>query len=226
VTLDPNVTPEFEEVIRMAIEQRLFDLNTALPGIVQDYDPATRTASIQPALQRKYQDSVVSLAVVLKVPVIFPSAGSWQISGPIKPNDSGLLLFSQRSLDVWKKQGGLVDPRNPRKFHITDAVFVPGLVPQSRVNPNSTENLRIENGKAVLELTPDGRIEFKQSGGKSLVDTLISITGQLSALADILSKTTTNTMIGPQPLLDASNIAQIKSKIDGFKTDLTGLKES
>jgi len=38
-----------------------------------------------------------------------------------------MLLFSQASIDKWRKQGGKVDPVRDRRHDLSDAIAIPGL---------------------------------------------------------------------------------------------------
>ncbi len=221
---EPTTTPTDEDVIRMAIEQRLVNLNVSMPGVVESFDKATQTASIQPALKRKYSEGeVVNLPVLQKVPVVFPRGSTWSVTGPIVPGDTGHIIFSQRSIDVWKKDGGVVDPKDPRKFHITDAIFYPGLGPSSKALA-VTDHLTLTSGSAKIELQKSGKFRFEKTGGDELLDLLIQITTQLITVTDKLSTDMTNTMMGPQPLLAAADYAAAKSALTQLKNKITAIK--
>jgi hypothetical protein len=65
--------------------------------------------------------------VIPNVPVQFPQGGGYRITFPLAVGDTGLLLFSDVSLDVWLSQGGEVDPLDDRRFDLSDGVFLPGV---------------------------------------------------------------------------------------------------
>lgn len=59
--------------------------------------------------------------------------GSHSDHVPILPGDTGILIFADRALDLWYRQGGApVDPVHPRAHAQADAVFIPGLAPDAR----------------------------------------------------------------------------------------------
>ena len=65
---------------------------TALPGIIQSFDAAAMTCTVQPAIQALVRDEVGSLASVdlpllLDCPVQFPAGGGCTLTFPVKPND-------------------------------------------------------------------------------------------------------------------------------------------
>ena len=47
---DPNFSPQIEELIKNAIEQRLVQLHTSMPGVIAKYDPQKQVAETQPPI--------------------------------------------------------------------------------------------------------------------------------------------------------------------------------
>lgn len=43
---DLNFSPQFEEVLKTAIEQRLVQLHTSMPGVIAKYDPQKQVADV------------------------------------------------------------------------------------------------------------------------------------------------------------------------------------
>lgn len=78
---------------------------------------------------------VESVPVICNVPVMFLTAGGFTFTVPIRESTgrggtTGLLIFAERSLDRWLAGAGQeVDPELYSRFSITDAVFIPGLLP-------------------------------------------------------------------------------------------------
>lgn len=126
-------TLSLAELLQKAIASRLLDVHTAIPGRVQSYDASTQTADVQPLIKAKHrgEDSSLvteSLPVIPHVPVVFPGAGGMRITFPMQRGDTVLLVFSEASLDIWQNQGGgPVDPLDVRRFHLSDAIAIPGL---------------------------------------------------------------------------------------------------
>lgn len=125
-----NETPSLAKVIKDAIEARLAEVHVSLPAEIVSYDG--RKADVQILLERKYvSGEVVKLPLITNVPVIWPQTTDGGFRMPLEPGMTGSLVFSERSLDTWLVQGGLVSPNDPRKFALSDAQFVPGLIPFS-----------------------------------------------------------------------------------------------
>lgn len=124
--------PTLAEVIRSHVLANLSEMHIALPGRIESYDAATQKASVQPLLKLPFEDEegarqVERLPVIPGVPVQFPQGGGYRLTFPVAAGDTGLLLFSEASLDVWLAEGGEVDPRDDRRSHLTDAIFLPGV---------------------------------------------------------------------------------------------------
>lgn len=134
--MPPRNNPTLADVLRAALDSRLSDLHVALPARVERYDSARQAVSVKPLIRTAVPDAqleddeqraVESLPVINGVPVVFPGAGPYSITFPIAKGDTGLLIFSEASLDKWKSDGREVDPLDDRRHSLSDAVFIPGL---------------------------------------------------------------------------------------------------
>lgn len=206
-------TPTLEEVLSDAIEDRLLDLYTNMPGIVESYDSTKQTATIRPAIKRTYEDgSVVDRPLIQNVPVIFNRGKKSSDTFPLAKGDPVLLCFSMRSIDIWKKQGGSVDPKDFRKFNITDAYAIPGGSPQTNLIKNvHASHRRIVNDKALIEMQEAGKFKIT-NGTEELFDLLVQT---IQCLMDAKTPTT----MGPQPLWGQTQatLAQLKAKLETLK---------
>jgi hypothetical protein len=131
-----GTTPSLPEVIRRAVEAGLADAHVAIPAKVTRVDLAKGQLDVQPLVKdlRELEDGnieAVSVPVVTNVPVVWPGAGGFRLTFPIAAGDIVLLVFSDRSLDVWLAKGGEVDPADPRRHALSDAVAIPGIRPFS-----------------------------------------------------------------------------------------------
>lgn len=176
------MTPGLGQLIYEIVKYTLGEVNTAIPARVLEYDPEERRASVQPTVKRRYKDgSVVSRAPITDVPVVFPSAGGGTITFPVKPGDTVLLIFSQRSIDRWvQSEGGEVDPLDNRKHDISDAIAIPGLAPFPAALPADPDNVTIEFGSVSINLTPGGAVEITAPGG-------VTINGDVTVDGDVVA---------------------------------------
>ncbi len=142
-------TPSLEHVIRGAMDRWATELHTAIPAVVKSYDAETQTISAQPLIRvgvtgADGERDVERLPIISDVPVMFLGAGVFRITFPIAAGDTVLLIFSEASLDKWLSTGGDVDPLDDRRFHLSDAIAIPGLRSRPQATPVDDEALTIE----------------------------------------------------------------------------------
>lgn len=178
-------TPTLEQVIKDAIEGRLVDVNTAMPARVKKVDIAKQIVDVEPCLMRKYSDgAVVPLPVITNVPLVFQRTATGGLFFPIKAGDYVLLVFSQRSIDIWEEKGGIVDPKDPRKFNLSDAIAVPGLFPKGSAYARADAAFaRLEWGDASIELQPSGKFRIQKIGGEELFDLVSQLSQEVIDLS-------------------------------------------
>ena len=167
-------TPTLGQVLQDAIENRLCDVHTAMPGTVVTYDPLTGTANIQPLLLRTFKQGElpfplppIPLPLLNKVPVLFPRTTLAFVAFPLVPGDVGLVIFSERSIDRYKTFGGPQDPQDVRKHDLSDGFFFPGgyplTTPPIAVVPNAL-HMKYVASDIVMKAT--GEIEIKNPIGE------------------------------------------------------------
>lgn len=153
---DPNQAQEAHWTGRQA---RVW---TALPGIIQSFDPDALTCEVQPAIQGKriLEDGsveAVNLPLLLDCPVVFPHAGGCSLTFPIAPGDECLVVFSARAIDFWWQQGGVQPPAETRMHDLSDGFVIPGPWSQAKKISNvSTEavELRSDDRQAWVSIHP------------------------------------------------------------------------
>ena len=119
------------EVITKAIDVRQAELRVCMPGTVIAYYAATQTADIQPPIWSAIdlEDGTLQeqLPVLFNVPVEFPRGGGFVLMFPLVPGDTGVLEFSDFSMDLWRSSGLDGAPQDLRTHALGSAVFRPGL---------------------------------------------------------------------------------------------------
>jgi hypothetical protein len=195
---DAQVSGGQEEAYSAQIEGRLKDLHTCLPGIIVSFDPATQTASVQPAVKRIFTErGAVNLPVCVDVPVAFPGGGDFFLTFPVKANDECILLFSERAIDYWHANGGTQLPAEYRLHDLSDGIAQVGLNSQPKkltaLQMDGAE-LRTRDRMTFLRLTP-GKIYIKgdldlqgnltQTGNQSVTGntTAVTVTGTTDVIA-------------------------------------------
>lgn len=215
-SMDENLS----KVISNAISGALSNIHTCLPGRVESFDASTGLAKVVPLLKRKYvsEENPVDLPVISGVPVVFPRAGDSWLRLPIAAGDYVLLLFSERSIDRWLDMGGTVDPLDPAKFDLNDAIAVPGIYPKPdalEANGAST-SLEIANGSAFIEIKANGTVEITATKIvlKSSNVNLGDESGQALALKSDLARIVVTAPNGPCSVDTSACVGTLKVKGD------------
>lgn len=211
-----GVNPTFEDTIFTLIDSVLLEANFCLPAKIVKYYPDLQYADVQIQLKTKYEDGTVkALPTLPNIPVKWPRAngGKSFIHLPLAIGDDVTLVFAQRSLDNWKTQGGMQDPADRRKFHLSDAVaLVGGSAEPDAFKVLDPLSIELVNGKTYVKITPDGKFQAKNDTGE-LVMALHDSIVQAKKIATTLSTDTTNTLLGPQLLLGAPKYAAVAAAL-------------
>jgi len=123
---------DLSDLIREYTDYYFTRVHTSMPGVVTEYDPKTRRATVQPSLKRRAGNKeFITFPLLIDVPVMFPGTKKYTIHFPLEKDDEVEIRFSERSLEEWKNAGqdNIEDP-DPRRFSLSDAYCVPGLQPQ------------------------------------------------------------------------------------------------
>jgi len=169
--MDERGTRTLTESLSAAIEAAMLEVRTCTPARVTAYDAAEQKAEVLPLLKRKTAaGEVISPKPIGNVPVLQLRAGGFSVTLPVASGDVGLLLCSDRSLDLWLESGGQTDPQSRRHHQLTDAVFLPGLrhwdgVPSAvaGTTPGSDLVISAEDGDSFVTLTAGGDVKIKGS---------------------------------------------------------------
>ena len=180
------------QALPFAMEQRLLDVHTSLPGIVDHYDPATRRAKVVPALDLLLRDEQGTVtrrqrAMLTDVPVLHPAGGGYVVHVPLRRGDAVLLLFSERGIDRFKATFQRDAPDMGPIHAEKDAVAVPGFG-ALELTPAGTTGLTVqsEDGEEYVRLQ-DGTITVRSAGTITL-DGDVRVTGTLQAEGQVTAE--------------------------------------
>ena len=171
---------DIDLAIKSNINSKVSRLNTSLPAKIVKYDPKTQKAEVLPLIKLllKTGESRI-LPTISNVPVVQPATSKSMVMMPINIGDTVLLMFSQRSLDLWVDTEGQ-DPVNPddyRKHHFNDAIAIIGLFtfPQA-INDSSKHTLPHDTSDLVIAHnigTPEEcEIRLKSDGSVTMTSIL------------------------------------------------------
>lgn len=228
IDYQPEVPP-LDEVLLAGMEAHTLELRVCLPCAVMAVT-GNQLVDLQPLFQSRYVDGdTVTMPIIKAVPVSMPMGAAWGIKYPIAVGDTGMALFSDRSLDVWMAgQGGIVDVGDTRQHDINDAIFVPGLVPVAKQTKDTTQDLLVVNGKAKLRMTQSGK--FNLGNGSQEVLDLLNQT--MAAVSSLLSTLTSGPVVqvgaagAPASLTPAAiaSLQQVSSTVQSLQQALGTLK--
>lgn len=179
---------------RLAQEGHQARMWTALPGIVQSFDPSAMTVSVQPAVQGSVRDENgksknVQMPLLVDVPVVFPCGGGFSLTYPIREGDEALVVFSSRCIDGWWQGGEAAPPPDGRMHDLSDGLAIIGPRSQAtKLDPVvDIENvqLRTDDGKASLTMRPDYTIEAKNPQGSITIAPAGAVSLEASASCTI-----------------------------------------
>lgn len=183
--LQTERTNDFNEALRVAMENNQASLWTALPGIIQSFDTTKGTCKVQPAIKARVRDargnlSWVTLPLLVDVPVVFPSAGGFTITFPVQQGNECLVIFSSRCIDGWWQQGGVQVQAELRLHDLSDgfAILGPKSLPTVQalgapISPNTLQ-IRKDDGTAYIEMTATGAINIVAPGGVHVTGAVVA----------------------------------------------------
>lgn len=208
------------DAAKAVVDYRLNNVHTALPGSIVSYDYTVQKASVQPLLNKVWADGTNTPYPVLEnVPVVFPRAGGGGLTFPVVEGDTCLLVFIERSTDLWLTVGGQVNPDDPRKFDLSDGVALMGLFPftETSTADNNTDMV-LTFADSLIRIKANGDIVIQTSSKVAIGNTSTEVLNVLSTLMGYL---TGSTVMGPafNGPLNAAFIAQVnllKGQLDAI----------
>lgn len=162
---------EMQDLLTAAFQSQMNNVYTAIPCVVVSI-AGPSSVNIQPSVNQKMKDGgVKERPVIQSVPVSFPVSKTAGFTFPIKPGDTGIAVFSMRSIAAWKSSDGYPStPLNFGKMDKNDAMFIPGIQtfgsaindPGKHVWDHSIEDAVMFNGlggnEAEVRIKPSGDI--------------------------------------------------------------------
>jgi|ERR1700758_1453842 len=157
-----------QELLIAALDGRQRELWTALPCLIESFDPVALTCTAQPTIPVPLEDPItgltkwVTLPLLRDVPVHFPNGGGYTLTFPVAKGDEALVIFASRCVDSWWYYGNtttpfsVVNPTELRMHDLSDGFAFVGIRSQARKLPNvstTSTQLRSETGNTLIDLT-------------------------------------------------------------------------
>lgn len=163
------------QAVLTALQGERADIWTALPGIVQSFDAAAQTCTIQPTVRARIDSPTYSsatmvadpsgvfvwdqLPVLQDCPVHFPKGGGCTLTFPVKKGDECLVVIASRCIDAWWAYGGIQNQPILRMHDLSDGFAFVGFSSKPTVVGSISEvsaQLRTDDGAAFVELVSSG----------------------------------------------------------------------
>jgi hypothetical protein len=132
--------PRIGDIVRRRLSKALEALGVAAPGVVVSAAADGLTATVRigtnrrvPAAEVDGDDSTEEFSPVQSVPVVWPQGrGIWiDPADMLQPGDPVLLVCLDRDASSWRSSGEVSDPGDARLHDWSNAVAIPGLLPDS-----------------------------------------------------------------------------------------------
>lgn len=189
--------PDLSTTIRQAMISSLADLHTAVPARVESFasgPPATVKVSVVLDYFHRGEDGApvqYSPPQLDDVPVVYPGSGDYGITYPLAVGDYVLLIFCERSIADWLRNGGTgIAPAHRRRHSMSDAFAIPGARPKTSDIPASGHDaaatvvrgptIKLGDNTAAKGVNRDGDDVL---AGAALVATLTAINTALTTLS-------------------------------------------
>jgi len=194
--------PGIRELLDVERMNSFDDLRVAMPGEIQEFDPAKMTVKVKPAFSRIMSSGeVVAIPQLVDVPVFTLQGGKAHVKLPISKGDECLLIFADSSIDTWFENGGQQAPPHDRMHSLADGFAIVGFNSQVRALISPIDDAD-EAGIGSKDGASEAAVAVKPSTGK------IRIQNQTESLLAILSDLVTVLkgiqVEGPIPLTSVS----------------------
>ena len=110
--IDLNLrTPNVERQGELDARAAAIKTRVCMPGIIQSFDAAAQTVTVQPALREKMlvdgDEYWIDIPLLVDVPIVVPRAGGYALTLPIQAGDECLVVFGDMCIDGWWQSGGV-----------------------------------------------------------------------------------------------------------------------
>lgn len=174
--------PSLQELLNDAIDSALLDVHTALPGRIQKYYSDTQTADIELGLKRILPVDIddtdadegygtETLPILPNVPVARFKAGGHFLQFAPDKGDYGMVIFSEASMDQWRKKGGVTSPTEVGRHELSSGVFYPTMGPDSAKVTDTVSSGAAFGKEGGAQLRSNGdEMEVTSDGASSAED--------------------------------------------------------
>lgn len=155
-------------MIDKLIEKQVREINTCF--IAKVTEVKENKVSVINSNQFMFKDKAHKHPIINDCLVAIPQGQNLKITMPLKVGDYGICVVLQEDYSQYKKSGKDSIPNTPRKFDLSDSVFIPfSLFETQEIKEDFeiayTEGAKIKLNKDTLDLSSqkDSKIEIKEN---------------------------------------------------------------
>lgn len=180
-------TPTIAEVIRAAIDSRLADVHTCLPGRVVSYDATKQQADVEIVVRSAVEASDgstmhESYPVIPAVPVAWMRGGGYSLQFPLAKGDHVWLMFSEAAMGFWRTSGQVSVPGDLARHSLSYPIALPCIAPDSQILPSAAHALLSAPGGGKLVVSAGGETDAVALAGL-VGDVLTALKGAIDSAA-------------------------------------------
>ena len=146
--------PTIADLARAIVATSIGQVRTSLPAVILAYDRATQRARIRITVRTPFRDPAtgqitewVQPPPISNVPVQWSGGAAGSLTIDLAAGDAGIVLIGERDLSGRKTTGtGDNTPTDSRRMDLSDALFVPGITPDTAPLPGGA----VADGAMVL----------------------------------------------------------------------------
>lgn len=176
------------ELERRSQENAAAKLRVSMPGIIEEFNAENQTATVRPAIREKIivngEAHMMQLPLLLDVPAVFPRAGGFYLTFPVKPGDECLVVFGDMCIDGWWQSGGVQNQMETRRHDLSDGFAILGVGSVPEAVPDYSEDsvqLRNEDNDTHVEITEDKDINIRAAKNVNVFAENVNVTAEVMA---------------------------------------------
>lgn len=203
------MTNEWTELLIKAFQHQIHDVYTSIPCVIVNIKNINeQRVDVVPAINIIAPDGEYKThPPILSVPVMFPSTSTSALTLEINTGDEVLCMFSHRCIDLFKNQGGIVNPLDLRKFDKRDAVAIVGLSSFHKAANNPSRRTLAHSPTDVvlahnIGTSNEVEVRLKKDGGIS-----ITTKGKIVVNADQAEVNATKTTVNGDFVINGNTTA-------------------
>lgn len=198
-----EIAGNLDDTIDNIKQDAINKIRVSFPAIIQSFNSSEMTVDVKCAIKEKIKNysngmfEEVEIPLIRDVPVVFPSAGKYQLTFPISKGDECLVVFSDMCIDNWWAFGGIQKQAEIRRHDLSDAFCIPSKMSQvKKINNFNMNNLEIKNSvtEVKIEVKDDKILVHNVDVGKLKADydNLVILHNQLREEFNILRNSYNN----------------------------------